>query len=662
MLRRATLFLLVAATALPFVVFSSVMVVLFSRQQQETIEQTLTQTARTAIDFVDREIASHLGALETLAASDYLVDHDLASFYGQAKRVMNLRSDWLNVAVTDARTRRQVIDLRRPMGAESTPPARPEAIEEVVRLRQPIIGGVQVPGEGGEPFVLFSVPVLRDGEVEYVISASVEAEVFSSILRSQDVPEGWIGAVLDDRYTIVGRSRFSERYVGTPATASLTEEIRKATRNFFFSLDKEGGLVYAAFSQSPYSGWTAAFGAPAERVERPLRYAREAILIGGGVALILAALLAVFLTVSLERRRKAEQRLVTVEALRETERRLADIAKNFPGIIYQRVLHPDGRVSFPYLSDRAMQLIGLDPDSVKDPMPLGTFSSRLVPEDRERWEEAVVESALTLSLFGLEMRTLDPTGKIRWVHTSAIPHREPDGRVVWDGVLLEITELKETEARLQTSLGEKETLLREVHHRVKNNLQVVSSMLNLEMQRVRDVADARERMEMIGQRIRVLSGIHDQLYGSDSFRRVNIGRHLEQIGQSLAQLHDKSSVVALKVDAERLFCDLETAIPLGLIANELITNSFKHAFPDGRAGTIRVSFRGSESADAVELAVSDDGVGIRPDGDAEGGTLGARLVEALVQQIDATLRYEAGGGTRVVVAMDPLRFAVADAV
>src|SRR3546814_11221200 len=79
MLRRATLFLLVAATALPFVVFSSVMVVLFSRQQQETIEQTLTQTARTAIDFVDREIASPLGALETLAASDYLVDHDLAS-------------------------------------------------------------------------------------------------------------------------------------------------------------------------------------------------------------------------------------------------------------------------------------------------------------------------------------------------------------------------------------------------------------------------------------------------------------------------------------------------------------------------------------------------------------------------------------------------------
>src|SRR3546814_15116171 len=79
--------------------------------------------------FVDREIASHLGALETLAASDYLVDHDLASFYGQARRVMTLRSDWLNVAVTDAKTRRQVIDLRRPVGSESTPPARPNANE-----------------------------------------------------------------------------------------------------------------------------------------------------------------------------------------------------------------------------------------------------------------------------------------------------------------------------------------------------------------------------------------------------------------------------------------------------------------------------------------------------------------------------------------------------
>src|SRR3546814_9546965 len=93
------------------------------------------------------------------------------------------------------------------------------------------------------------------------------------------------------------------------------------------------------------------------------------------------------------------------------------IAKNFPGIIYQRVLHPDGRVSFPYLSDRAMQLIGLDPDSVKDPMPLGTFSSRLVPEDRKQWEEAVVESARTLSLFGLEMRALDPRSE---EHTSEL--------------------------------------------------------------------------------------------------------------------------------------------------------------------------------------------------------------------------------------------------
>src|SRR3546814_9583485 len=108
MLRRATLFLLVAATALPFIVFSSVMVVLFSRQQQDTIEQTLTQTARAAIDLADREIASHLGALETLAASDYLLDHDLASFYGQAERIKAQRPAWLNVQVTDAGTTRRV--------------------------------------------------------------------------------------------------------------------------------------------------------------------------------------------------------------------------------------------------------------------------------------------------------------------------------------------------------------------------------------------------------------------------------------------------------------------------------------------------------------------------------------------------------------------------
>ncbi|WP_114392151.1 CHASE domain-containing protein [Oleisolibacter albus] len=196
----------------------------------------------------------------------------------------------------------------------------------------------------------------------------------------------------------------------------------------------------------------------------------------------------------------------------------------------------------------------------------------------------------------------------------------------------------------QSLLHEKEILLREVHHRVKNNLQVIWSLIRLEAHDIPDPA-VRERMETVARRISVLGQIHQQLYGADNLARVDIGQHIRSLGTTLTDLHAHQDV-SITVTADRLTCDLETAIPIGLIVNELISNSMEHAFPPGRKGHIRVGLH--QRTDHVRLEVGDDGVG--QSGPGRNG-LGMRLVQALTSQLRGTLAIDGGNGTRVILSL-----------
>ena len=150
-----------------------------------------------------------------------------------------------------------------------------------------------------------------------------------------------------------------------------------------------------------------------------------------------------------------------------------------------------------------------------------------------------------------------------------------------------------------------------------------------------------------GRRIEVLGRIHQQLYKSDSFSLIDFGRHLEEVSNNLLafSLRPQGEEIRLNISTEPFFCDIETAIPLGLIANELVSNSFKHAFPPGSSGTISISLRHIKMADGgamVVMAVADDGVGINSAHALEthGSGLGMRLIEALASQINADLSVD----------------------
>lgn len=199
----------------------------------------------------------------------------------------------------------------------------------------------------------------------------------------------------------------------------------------------------------------------------------------------------------------------------------------------------------------------------------------------------------------------------------------------------EITERVRAEAKIKASLKEKEILLQEIHHRVKNNLQVISSLLNLQSQGIQDTKTL-EIFQESQNRIRSMALIHEKLYRSQDLARVDFAEYIRNLASFLIRSY-RSRAVRLDLRAGDVFLSIDNAVPCGLIVNELISNALKHAFVDGREGEIRVILRQANDHQ-VQLIVGDNGVGLPTDVDyMNTGSLGLQLVDMLVQQLDGTL-------------------------
>lgn len=217
----------------------------------------------------------------------------------------------------------------------------------------------------------------------------------------------------------------------------------------------------------------------------------------------------------------------------------------------------------------------------------------------------------------------------------------------------DITERKQSEESLQEilrelekALVEKTVLLQEIHHRVKNNLAVVSSLLSMRADAT-ETSEVRQALEDSQQRVRSIALIHEHLYGSERLDRIDFAEYTYQLVHELdAAFASQPPRIQVHVDAAPITLGVHRAVPCALILNELLMNVFKHAFP-GRAGHVRVSFRECE-AGVLELAVEDNGVGYAA-GAGSGTSMGLRIVDILAKQLDGTLERVSGPGTRVVL-------------
>ena len=206
----------------------------------------------------------------------------------------------------------------------------------------------------------------------------------------------------------------------------------------------------------------------------------------------------------------------------------------------------------------------------------------------------------------------------------------------------DVTPMKTSQRQLEAALAEKTVLLQEVHHRVKNNLAVISSLLGMKLDSS-DNPEVRAALEQSRQRVHSMALIHELLYASDRYHRVDFAEYARQLARGF-----ETDRISIQLDLTPVELTIERAVPCGLILNELLTNAFKYAFPGGRPGKIQIGLRQPAPA-TLELTIEDDGVGYTPTPNAQ--SLGLRIVRILANQLDAAIQQSPPPGTRLTLTL-----------
>jgi len=340
---------------------------------------------------------------------------------------------------------------------------------------------------------------------------------------------------------------------------------------------------------------------------------------------------------------------LTTEALRQSESKYRTVVTTLKEVVFQ--IDRDGR--WTYLNPAWTEIVGYRVEE-----NVGTpFLQYVHPDDRAGSQQFFLsliqnqrESCRN------ELRALTKDGSFRWVEVFAQVRLDEGNRVVGvTGTLNDITTRKEAETRIEASLREKEVLLKEVNHRVKNNLQVISSLLNLQRDQICD-EKARELFTDAQSRIESMALVHEKLYQSSDLGRIDFADYLRDLTDNLGGLMGhRARNLSLKLESTGLQLGVDTAIPCGLIINELVTNAYKHAFPAGGQGHVVVAISRVNNG-RLRLMVADDGCGLPVDMDLrQTRSLGLRLVHTLVQQLRGTLVVERERGTRFVLHLEEVR-------
>jgi PAS domain S-box-containing protein len=282
------------------------------------------------------------------------------------------------------------------------------------------------------------------------------------------------------------------------------------------------------------------------------------------------------------------------------------------------------------------------------------------PEDFARSMQTYLEAFVARRAFSMEYRLRRHDGAYRWIFDQGAPRFDRAERFVgFIGSCVDVTpqreahdslgrlnQMLEERVRERTALAnERAMLLREVHHRVKNDLQLICSLLSLQERELGDCAASRA-IEDCEQRVQAIAMIHEHMYQSDDLAQLSFSEHLRTLTSHVERLGRTGVELALDI-ADRVTLGVDQAIPCAMIVHELVVNCFKHAFPDDRPGRVRVTCW-REGVSTVGVSVEDDGVGMQARGQGQPGKrLGWTLVETLAKQLRGTLEVTCGPGTRV---------------
>jgi PAS domain S-box-containing protein len=218
----------------------------------------------------------------------------------------------------------------------------------------------------------------------------------------------------------------------------------------------------------------------------------------------------------------------------------------------------------------------------------------------------------------------------------------------------DITASKNAQEKISKALEEKNILLKEIHHRVKNNLQIISSLLSLQEVYVQEDVKAVNVLKESRNRVLSMATVHEMLYQSNDISRINFSYYIKKLISNIFHSYHNSNIPQINVD--QIYLNIETSIPLGLIISELVSNSLKYAFPDNKIGNITVELHSHN--EEYELVISDNGVGLPEELDFRNvqSTLGLQLINSLVSQLDGSIQLDRSHGTKYTIKFKELKY------
>jgi PAS domain S-box-containing protein len=255
-----------------------------------------------------------------------------------------------------------------------------------------------------------------------------------------------------------------------------------------------------------------------------------------------------------------------------------------------------------------------------------------------------------------ENEILTKDGKIRLISWTNTILKDVNGKIIGTTSIGEdITDRKKSEGQLKASLQEKEILLREIHHRVKNNLQIIISLLGLQAQRITD-KDLADKFNDSINRIRSMSIVHENLYQNNDFSKIDLSIYLRKMSMELMKSYNCEDKIEININSGDVYLNIEQAVPCGLMMNEILTNAVKYAFPDEWSGIPVINITIKENGKYIEIITEDNGIGLKNKVNlGEPATMGMSLINLLVFQLSGEIDIELEKGTKYIVRFEKER-------
>jgi len=568
--------LLVMGVAGPLLVFAGAMLWWVQARHEDEGQAELQDRVHAVAAALDTEIRAWKAAVSALAASNDLRREWWADFDAEARRVAAQYGGWV---VVDDPTTQMHVNTLRPAG-ERLPKTNPEIRAcydgPGPRLLDPYLGTL-----AQRPILVVATPIRRDGTPVYCLHLNLGPERLTRLLRGQQLRAGWVAALVDRQHRLVARVPEPDTEGAAALLPGLQAAITAAPRGVVeretVLLDhREGRVAFQRLAEVP---WTLTLAVPLAAA----RAARYTPLVTFGATGLLLGLLAVGLAVLLAR-----------------------------------------RISRPIqaLAARALGLVR------------GQAPAAPVPTDIAE----VGQLGDALREAGAAARTYTATLEARVAERTAALE-ESRGQLQQANVALEAANaaLRAALAAKDAALATNQTLLREVHHRVKNNLQMLCDLVYLQMEGLGDAEQA-EILRDTYSRIYAIARLHEQLYQALQSGEVSLGVYLARLVGGFESLYPAVRV-QMQVGGDEIRLDVDRALHVALIVNELVTNAVKHAFVDRAPGDVAVRLQ--RLGGTVEIQVRDTGKGLPPDLDLDQAkTLGLRIIRILAQRLQATVDIE----------------------